>query len=68
MNRMVNSGYEFTCTFEDSILTTDKERRELDRQEVAMGAMMLWEYRAKWYGEDEETATKMVEADTEVIE
>lgn len=68
MNRMVNSGYEFTCTFEDSILTTDKERRELDRQEVAMGAMMLWEYRAKWYGEDEETAKKMVEADTEVIE
>ena len=59
--------YEFSCTFEDSILSTDEERRRLDREEVAMGAMSLVEYRMKWYGEDEETARKKLPQQAEVI-
>lgn len=56
MNGMVHSGYEFSCTFEDSILTDDAERRAIDRQDVAMNVMTPLEYRMKWYGEDEATA------------
>lgn len=67
MNGMVNSGYEFSCVFEDSILSTDKERRELDRQEVAMGAMNLVEYRMKWYGEDARTAEKNVKLNNDGV-
>ena len=59
--------YEFSCTFEDSILSTDEEKRRLDREEVAMGAMSLVEYRMKWYGEDEETARKKLPQQAEVI-
>lgn len=69
MNGLTKSGYEFTCNFEDSILTDDATRRALDRQDVSMGAMQLWEYRMKWYGEDEKTAKKMTESNsTEVID
>lgn len=69
MNGLTRSGYEFTCNFEDSILTDDETRRAIDRQDVSMGAMQLWEYRMKWYGEDENTAKKMTESEkAEVIE
>ena len=67
INGLTRSGYEYSCTFEDSILTDDEARRSIDRQEVAMGAMQLWEYRAKWYGEDEATAKKAVEAATDGV-
>ena len=50
-------------------MTDDETRRAIDRQDVSMGAMQLWEYRMKWYGEDENTAKKMTESEkTEVIE
>lgn len=52
--------YEIGFVWDDSIVVdTDKERQS-DRQDVAMGAMPLWEYRAKWYGEDEKTARAVV--------
>ena len=37
----------------------EKERAN-DRQDVSMGVMNDWEYRAKWYGEDETTAKMML--------
>ena len=55
-NAMYTTGYTFTCTFNDSILTDEETERNQDRQEVSMGAMRLDEYRAKWYDEDLETA------------
>ncbi|MGN0506647.1 MAG: phage capsid protein [Lachnospiraceae bacterium] len=67
-NAMTQSGYEFTCGFKDSILTDEETERAQDRQDVAMGAMPLWQYRAKWYNEDEKTAKKMVTQETEVME
>ncbi|MGN0406165.1 MAG: phage capsid protein [Bariatricus sp.] len=57
-NGMTQSGYEFVCTFKDSILIDEEEERAQDRQDVAMGVMGLAEYRAKWYGETMEEAEK----------
>lgn len=58
-NRLTQSGYEISINFEDSILADDEVKRASDRQDVAMGVMPLWEYRMKWYGEDEKTAKAM---------
>ena len=55
-NELYTTKYEFSCTFNDRILTDEETEREQDRKDVAMGVMSLTEYRAKWYQEDEETA------------
>lgn len=59
---------EITINFDDSIIEDKEAERTSDRADVAMGAMPLYEYRAKWYGETEEEAKKMVVENTEVIE
>ena len=55
-NSLYTSSYEFSCQFHDSILTDEESERQQDRNDVAMGAMSVVEYRMKWYNEDEETA------------
>lgn len=68
-NSMTGSGYEFSCCFKDSILADEETERKQDMQDVSIGAMPLWEYRMKWYGEDEETAkAKVSNSSAEVIE
>ena len=57
-NGMTRSGYEFLCTFKDSILVDEEEERRQDRQDLAAGIMRPEEYRAKWYGETLEEAAK----------
>lgn len=57
-NGMTRSGYEFLCTFKDSILVDEEEERQQDRQDLAAGIMRPEEYRAKWYGETLEEAAK----------
>ena len=47
-----------TISFDDSIIQDKEAERQNDRQDVAMGAMGLAEYRAKWYGETPEQAQK----------
>lgn len=47
---------DITIDFDDSIIEDKQTERQEDRQDVAMGAMSLQEYRAKWYGETEEVA------------
>ena len=42
--------------FDDSIVEDKQTERAEARKDVAMGAMGLPEYRAKWYGETEEVA------------
>ena len=54
-----NGSYNMAFNWDDSIIVDADKERSNDRQDVAMGAMPLWEYRAKWYGEDEETAKAM---------
>ncbi len=47
---------EVTVQLDDSIVQdTDAEKKQ-DMAEVAAGLMQRWEYRCKWYGEDEKTA------------
>lgn len=68
-NGMATQNYDFICDFKDSILIDDETERTQDRQDVSMGVMPLWEYRKKWYGEDEETAKAMTSDSTaEVVE
>ena len=45
-----------TIAFDDSIIEDKATERQNDRQDVAMGAMSLAEYRSKWYGETLEQA------------
>lgn len=68
-NAQATKPYDFVCDFKDSILVDDETERTQDRQDVSMGAMPLWEYRMKWYGEDEKTAKAMTTDTTaEVLE
>lgn len=67
-NSMLNSGYKFSCKFNDSILTDDEAERKQDMADVAAGFMHHWEYRMKWYGEDEDTAKANVPAQNSVME
>lgn len=55
-NELTLSGYETIITFRDSILTDEKEERQQDREDLAIGAMQLVHYRMKHYNEDEATA------------
>ena len=49
---------EIVIGFDDSIIEDKTAERQSDRQDVAMGAMSIGEYRAKWYGETIEEAQK----------
>lgn len=53
---------EVRVTFDDSIITDTSAEKRQDMAEVASGLMNAWEYRAKWYGEDEETARRLAGA------
>lgn len=64
----VNQDAEITIDFDDSIIEDKEAERQSDRQDVSMGVMPLWEYRAKWYGETEEQAKAAVQQPAEVIE
>jgi A118 family predicted phage portal protein len=66
-NSLATTGYEFVCDFKDSILVDEETERSQDRSDVAMGVMQLWEYRMKWYGEDEATAKAMIPQQADVI-
>lgn len=52
--------YEVTFQFDDSIITDAEAQRQRDLQEVRDGLMAKWEFRVKWYGEDEATAKSAV--------
>ena len=60
-NAQYNSGFEFCCTFNDSILNDEETERNNDRIDVANGIMSKLSYRMKWYNEDEATARKALE-------
>ncbi|BCK01607.1 phage capsid protein [Anaerocolumna chitinilytica] len=66
-NGMATTGYQFICDFKDSILVDEETERQQDRQDVSMGVMPLWEYRAKWYGEDEAKAKSMIPQQPNVV-
>lgn len=51
---------DVSVSWDDSLVTDKETERKQDRQDVAMGAMQMWEYRAKWYNEDETAAKAAV--------
>lgn len=51
---------DIACNWDDSLIVDKKYELEQMRMDVAMGAMTLWEYRMKVYGETEEQAKAMV--------
>ena len=58
-NLAPSGEYEVSYDWGDSILEDDDKKekeRANDRQDLASGILNDWEYRAKWYGEDEATA------------
>lgn len=53
-------GWEYSASWDDSILEDSGTERMHDREDVAAGLMAAWEYRVKWYGETEEQAKKIL--------
>lgn len=53
------TDFETVIHFDDSIIEDTDSTRMRDLQEVRDGIMQKWEYRVKWYGEDEATAKAM---------
>jgi len=66
-NELSATGYEYMCNFKDSILTDDESDKASDKADVAAGLMNPWEYRMKWYGEDEATAKANVPQSVDVM-
>lgn len=57
----VNTTAEITIKFDDSIIADEESERSQDLIDMNNGIMSKWEYRVKWYNEDEETARRKVE-------
>lgn len=55
-NLAPQGNYETAFVWDDSIVVDAESERARDLNEVRLGIMPKWEYRVKWYGEDEETA------------
>lgn len=49
--------------FEDSYIIDTESQRQRDLQEVSAGLMQKYEYRMKWYGEDEDTAKAVLSSE-----
>ena len=54
---------KITVNFDDSYVVDKESERNRDQQEVREGLMQKYEYRMKWYGEDEETSKAMTSED-----
>lgn len=53
--------YDVAFVWDDSIIVDAETERVRDMEEVSQGLMLPYEYRMKWYGEDEETARAKTE-------
>lgn len=56
----VNPDAKITIKFDDTMFTDEEAERMKDLNDVNAGLMAKWEYRVKWYGEDDDTAKEMV--------
>nr|DAG86788.1 MAG TPA: portal protein [Caudoviricetes sp.] len=57
----VNPDAKITIKFDDTMFTDEEAERMKDLNDVNAGLMAKWEYRVKWYGEDEDSAKMMVD-------
>lgn len=70
LGQPVSPDAQVTVNFEDSYVIDKESERLRDLQEISAGLLQRYEFRMKWYGEDESTAKKMVGAnlsDDEVL-
>lgn len=66
-NLCPSGNYQTSFEWDDSIVTDTEAERQSDRQDVSMGAMPLYEYRMKWYGETKEKAKAMVQQQEDTV-
>lgn len=59
---------DVSVSWDDSLVTDKETERQQDRQDVALGAMGVDEYRAKWYGETLEQARRNLPQQNTVME
>lgn len=59
----VNVDASVSVKFDDSYIIDKESERLRDQQEIRDRLMNKWEYRMKWYGEDETTAKSMITQD-----
>lgn len=64
----LSENIDINIDFDDSIIEDKTAERQSDRQDVAMGAMGIDEYRAKHYGETLEEARKNLPIQNTVME
>ena len=57
----VTEDCEVKVVNKDGLLVTDEEIKDQYMREIASGLRQAWEYRQKFFGEDEETARRMIE-------
>lgn len=60
LGQPVDPETPITVNFSDGYIVSDEEKKAADMQDVQQGIMQKWEYRMKWYGEDEEAAKAAV--------
>ena len=60
MGEPVPDEGDVTVVYDDSIIQDTEAEKTRDMQEVSAGLMQPWEYRMRWYGEDEATARRSV--------
>lgn len=65
-NLCPDGEYTTSYLWDDSIIVDSEAERIRDMQEVTSGLMLDWEYRVKWYGEDEATAKKRLKEKNEL--
>lgn len=71
IDQRVNPDCGIEIMFDQSPLIDENAERIRDREDVSAGLMMPWEYRMKWYGEDENTAKNAldnIESDDEILD
>jgi len=61
LGKNIDIDTEIFIIMDDSIIEDKNAERLRDIQEINAGLLSKWEYRSKWYGEDEKTAKEMVQ-------
>ncbi len=56
----LKTDFEVTVSFDDSIIEDSDAEKQRFLQEIRDGVRQKWEYRKRFFGEDEETAKKMI--------
>ena len=59
MNAGLNEDVEISIDFDDSIIESKDTDFQRDMQMLNAGIMNDWEFRMRWFNEDEETAKAM---------